>query len=133
MDIRGKRALVTGASGGIGRACALMLASNGARTIVLADIDEKGLAAVAAEIASLGAEALTETVDLSDSAAAMAMYARAEERSGGLDIIHNNAGIMGGPPDFPDDNIGRMIATANVASSGAGVACCSGVRKLERW
>lgn len=114
MDIRGKCALVTGASGGIGRACALMLARNGARTIILADIDEKGLAAVAAEVASLGAEALTETVDLSDSAAAIAMYARAEERSGGLDIIHNNAGIMGGPPDFPDDNIDRMIAATQI-------------------
>lgn len=114
MDIQGKRALVTGASGGIGRACALMLARNGASTVVLADIDEKGLADLAAEIGRLGAEALTETVDLSDSAAAIAMYESAEKRSGGLDIIHNNAGIMGGPPDFPDDNIGRMIAATQI-------------------
>lgn len=114
MEIKGKRVLVTGASTGIGRACALMLASQGARTIVIADINEPGLRGVADEIERLGAEALIETVDLSDPAATIAMYERAESRSGGLDIIHNNAGIMGGPPDFPDDDIERMIKTIQI-------------------
>ncbi|KQZ73776.1 hypothetical protein ASE06_15680 [Sphingopyxis sp. Root214] len=114
MEIKGKRALVTGASAGIGRACALMLARQGAATVVVADIDEPGLEELASEIRSFGTEALIETVDLSDTAAAMAMYGRAERRSGGLDIIHNNAGIMGGPPDFPDDDIARMIKAVQI-------------------
>ncbi len=50
MDIKGKNAIVTGASAGIGRATALMLAEHGAATIVVVDIDAAGLATLAAEI-----------------------------------------------------------------------------------
>lgn len=114
MEIRGKRALVTGAGGGIGRACALMLAREGAECIVIADIDEAALIAVGDEVARFGTEILIETADLSRNADAIAMYHNAERRAGGLDIIHNNAGIMGGPPDFPHDDLQRMINTAQI-------------------
>lgn len=114
MEIKGKRALITGAGGGIGRACALMLARDGAECIVLADIDEQALQEVGQEVAAFGTEVLLERVDLSNNVEAVAMYHNAERRSAGLDIIHNNAGIMGGPPDFPFDDVQRMIATAQI-------------------
>lgn len=114
MRIEGKNALVTGASAGIGRASALMLAQQGAKSIVLADIDAPGVERLAHDIEALGSKPLPEVVDLSDASGVSALFDRAERDSGGLDIIHNNAGIMGGPPEFPDDEIARMVKAIQI-------------------
>jgi len=90
MRFEGRTAVVTGAARGIGRAVADRLASEGARVLV-ADIDEAGAGAAAAEIPGSLAQRLDVT--LPDSWAAAAERARAEW--GRLDILVNNAGIAG--------------------------------------
>jgi 3-oxoacyl-[acyl-carrier protein] reductase len=90
--LAGKIALVTGASQGIGRACALELARSGA-TVALAARSADKLAAVAAEITAAGGTARTYPLDVSseDSIKACAKSALAD--LGKVDILVNNAGI----------------------------------------
>ncbi|MGI8911668.1 MAG: SDR family NAD(P)-dependent oxidoreductase [Rubrobacteraceae bacterium] len=90
MDrLGGKRAIVTGAGSGIGRAIALRLASEGAR-VILADLDEEAIENVASEI---GGEALVHRADVTKAADVEALVGRAVSEWGGLDVMVNNAGI----------------------------------------
>ena len=90
--IRGKKALITGAASGIGRAIALALAQQGA-DVFLVDINEDGLADVAREIGRHGTKVVTATCDLSDPAQIEALTANLRRRWNGLNILVNNAGI----------------------------------------
>jgi len=90
----GKVALVTGASSGIGRACALALAGAGAK-VVLAARGADRLVAVAEELRSLGREAVVVPTDVTDPAQLDALVARTLNE-GGLDVLVNVAG--GSPP-----------------------------------
>ena len=85
-----KRAIVTGAGSGIGRAIALRLAAEGAR-VVISDVDEGAAAGVAAEAG--GDELLVRKTDVTDSGEVEALVGAAVEEWGGLDIMVNNAGI----------------------------------------
>ena len=114
MDITGSKALVTGAGQGIGAATAVMLAEQGAEVLVIADIDAAALSSTAAAVEAAGARAISRTVDLSQPAAVVALLTEADEETGGLDIVHNNAGIMTGTSDFPDTRIDRMVAVIQV-------------------
>jgi 3-oxoacyl-[acyl-carrier protein] reductase len=107
MDIKGRNALVTGAAAGIGRAAAVAFAKKGAARIILADLEPHGLAETAAQVEKLGAKAIICKIDVTDRAAQEAMFAEAE-RAGGLDIVFNNAGILSGPPPFPETPIERI-------------------------
>ncbi|MEM7237858.1 MAG: 3-oxoacyl-[acyl-carrier-protein] reductase [Pseudomonadota bacterium] len=89
FDLTGKRALVTGASGGIGGAIARSLHGQGA-TVALSGTRVEPLEALAAE---LGARAHVAPCNLSDLAAVDALPKQASEAMGGLDILVNNAGI----------------------------------------
>jgi len=91
----GKVAVITGAASGIGKASARRFASDGANVVVVDLADEAG-ESLAAEIGGLYVHA-----DVTDAAAVEAMYDRAIEHFGGLDVCFNNAGIS--PPD--DDSI----------------------------
>jgi 2-keto-3-deoxy-L-fuconate dehydrogenase len=94
--LKGKRAFVTAASAGIGRACALAFAREGA-TVFATDIDEKGLA-------SLKSEGIADVarLDVRDSAA----VAAAAKRAGKMDILLNAAGFVhhGTVLDCSDDD-----------------------------
>jgi NAD(P)-dependent dehydrogenase (short-subunit alcohol dehydrogenase family) len=85
-----KRAIVTGAGSGIGRAIALRLAAEGAR-VVISDVDEGAAAGVAAEAG--GDEHLVRQTDVTDSGEVEALVGASVEAWGGLDIMVNNAGI----------------------------------------
>src|SRR6056297_1694366 len=89
FDLTGKRALVTGASGGIGGAIARALHGAGA-TVGLSGTRVEPLEALAAE---LGERAHVLPCDLGDGAAVDALPKQAIEAMGGLDILVNNAGI----------------------------------------
>ena len=91
-EIRGKKALVTGAASGIGRAIALRLAQEGV-DLFLVDIDEAGLAAVVAEAREAGVEVIGRRCDVGQPREVSAAVADLLDRWGGVDILVNNAGI----------------------------------------
>jgi 3-oxoacyl-[acyl-carrier protein] reductase len=107
MDISGRAALVSGAAAGIGRATAVALARKGAARIVLVDIDRAGLAETARLVGAQGARGVVEIVDVTDGAALQSLFEHAFA-DGGLDIVFNNAGILSGPPAFPDTPLARI-------------------------
>jgi 3-oxoacyl-[acyl-carrier protein] reductase len=90
--VTGRVALVTGASQGIGRACALALAEGGA-LVALAARNEEKLAAVAKEIESKGGQAATFRMDVSNEDEVKAAAKAAIERFGKIEILINNAGV----------------------------------------
>lgn len=92
-DLKGKTALVTGASRGLGEGVARALASQGVR-VMLAARDGNAAAAVAREIAAAGGEAHALAADVSDYAATERLIAETRARCGGLDILVNNAGVI---------------------------------------
>jgi len=92
-DLTAKRALVTGATSGIGAATARAFAAAGAR-LVLSGRDRARGEAVAAEIVAGGGEARFHRADLRDSGACDALVAAAVQSLGGLDILVNDAGVF---------------------------------------
>ncbi len=89
---RGRRALVSGASAGIGAALARELASHGAKLILTARRRER-LEALAAELAAQGTEARVVTADLNDPSAPQQIYDATEGAGLAVDILVNNAGL----------------------------------------
>lgn len=94
MRLEGKKALITGASRGIGKAIALTYAREGADVAVTARTEE-ALADVAREIRTLGRKAHCIAWDMQDFASVEGKLAEAKEMLGGLDIVVNNAGVTG--------------------------------------
>ncbi len=90
--IAGSRSLVTGASGGIGRAIALELARQESKLILVARRGEE-LASVATEVRSLGGQIETVAGDITEPGLRAAALERAVAAFGGLDILVNNAGV----------------------------------------
>ncbi len=129
--LAGKRAIVTGASMGIGRATALRFAQEGARVGLIARRLE-ALDEVAAAIASAGGEALALPADVSDEAQVAAAVDRAAAAWGGLDIVVSNAGIELPDQDAPvhrlDLDVWQRILAVNL--TGQFLACKHGVRHL---
>lgn len=95
FSLTGQRALITGASRGIGRAIATRLARAGAKTVLAARTTD-ALAAVAEGIRSLGRETVVVPTDVTDDQQLEALVEAAQARFGSIDILVNNAG--GGPP-----------------------------------
>lgn len=97
LGLRGRRALVTGGSRGVGRATALLLARAGADVGIgylhrQADADD-----VMAELQGLGVRAFAQAADLSTASGSEILFRRARDEFGGLDLFVGNAGIW--PPD----------------------------------
>ena len=90
--VQDRIALVTGASQGIGRACALLLAQGGA-TVALAARNVDKLHAVAEEVRAAGGTAESFAVDVSDEASVKACGKAVLERFGKVEILVNNAGV----------------------------------------
>ena len=91
-ELAGRIALVTGASQGIGRACALELAKAGA-TVALAARNEAKLAEVAAEITAAGGQAATYALDVASEESIKNGAKAVQEKFGKVEILVNNAGI----------------------------------------
>ena len=89
-DLDGRRVLITGAARGIGRAFAEAFVREGA-TVAIADIDAESAAATAAHI---GASAYVVPLDVTDPASIREAIGAVEQRSGGIDILVNNAALF---------------------------------------
>ena len=93
--LSGKKAIVTGAASGIGRASARIFAREGAR-VVAVDMVEEGLAATVAMITEAGDIATAVTADAGSEDDVADFINNCVETYGGLDVIHANAGVSGG-------------------------------------
>ena len=93
MSLKGKVALVTGGSRGIGRAVCLELARQGADVAVNYAGNEAAAQETAQACRELGVRAVVLRADVADAAACDAMVAQVLEQLGRLDILVNNAGI----------------------------------------
>src|SRR5947207_14949995 len=91
-SLNGRVALVTGASQGIGRACALALARQGAKVAVAARNQDK-LAEVVKEISAAGGEAAAFKLDVANDDEVKTVIKAVIEKFGKVDILVNNAGI----------------------------------------
>ena len=127
----GRRALVTGAASGIGRATAVRLAQEGAR-VALLDIDEAGLAVAAAQI---GDAALSLPTDVSSEPAVEAAVVATAAAFGGLDIVVANAGVElidTGDARVHELGLAAWQRTLDINLTGVFLACKYGIRELLR-
>jgi NAD(P)-dependent dehydrogenase (short-subunit alcohol dehydrogenase family) len=111
-DLTGTTALVTGATSGIGRAAALLLARRGAHVLVSGRDAARG-DAVVAKIREAGGKADFVAADLADAGSVRALARQAAELGGGhVDILVNNAGVFpfGPTPDTRDQDIDTVYA-----------------------
>jgi NAD(P)-dependent dehydrogenase (short-subunit alcohol dehydrogenase family) len=109
--LQGKVALVTGASQGLGRALALAYAKEGA-SLVVNSRSEEGIRPVAGEVEGLGAEVLAVAADVSKGEDARRLVEEAVGRFGGIDILANNAGLLGprvAIEEYPEEQWRRVI------------------------
>jgi NAD(P)-dependent dehydrogenase (short-subunit alcohol dehydrogenase family) len=100
--LAGKTAVVTGGSVGIGRACVIRMAEEGARVAILDMLETEGKA-LAADLMTAGHQAAFWAVDVADEAAMQVTIDAAAARFGGLHVLVNNAGISGSPK--PTDQV----------------------------
>jgi NAD(P)-dependent dehydrogenase (short-subunit alcohol dehydrogenase family) len=94
MLLRGRTALVTGASKGVGKGIALELARQGCDVAVNYNSDRRGAEATAAEISEIGTRAFTTQASVAESAQVDRMFSEVFERFPRLDILVNNAGVQ---------------------------------------
>lgn len=94
MDLKGKVALVTGGSRGIGRAIAIRLAREGASVAINFRTGSAPAEEVRTEIAAAGGNAIAVQADISQPDAVSAMHTRVADTLGPVDILVNNAGVL---------------------------------------
>lgn len=133
MNISGRVALVTGASQGIGRSCALKLASTGA-TVALAARNQEKLNELVREITGAGGKAAAFAVDVSDEAQIKSACKAAITQFGKIDILVNNAGIT------RDQLVIRMkrsdwdaVLSTNLTSAYLSIQQVIGSMLKQRW
>ncbi len=131
MDIEGKVALVTGSGSGIGRASALRLGREGA-AVVVSDIDEAGGRETARQIEEGGGRAAFVHADVRSEPDVQAMFAFAEQTFGGLDILHNNAGIITRRPAYPEAEVERWAQVLEVNLRGVILCTQRGIESMRR-
>jgi NAD(P)-dependent dehydrogenase (short-subunit alcohol dehydrogenase family) len=109
--LQGKVVLITGASQGLGRALAVAFAREEAR-IAINSRSEESIRPVAEEMESLGADVLALAADVSRSADVERLVGAATERFGHIDVLINNAGVLGPRvpiEEYPEDEWRRVI------------------------
>jgi NAD(P)-dependent dehydrogenase (short-subunit alcohol dehydrogenase family) len=102
--LKDKRAIITGAASGIGRASAISFAREGAQ-ILIADRSEAALEETKKLAAAEGGKVLTQVIDAGSEADVVALVNRAVQELGGLEVFFANAGISGAPYTFEDTKV----------------------------
>ncbi len=130
FDLGGKRALVTGASGGIGGAVARVLHARGA-TVTLSDMRREGLEDLSAELKK---RAFVAAADITEVATAESLIGEAEAAMGGIDILINNAGITRDAllMRMKDEDWQKVLDVNLTAGFRLSRACLKGMMKA-RW
>jgi len=131
VQIEGKVAVVTGAGSGIGRATAQALARAGA-TVVVADVDEAGGSETVGLVHDDGGRAAFRRTDVTEPRSLEATFAAAEADHGGLDIVHNNAGLVCGEPLWPDITPETLLRVMSVNLGGVVVGTRLAVPAMRR-
>lgn len=109
MELAGSIIVLTGAANGIGAALAKRFGSEGAKAIVMGDIDETALAQMRTEVEALGVTVIAQRCDVSKEADVKALV-RAAETLGPVDLVCSNAGIfIGGGVETSNDDWQRII------------------------
>jgi glucose 1-dehydrogenase len=130
-NLAGQKAIVTGANSGIGRAIALALGHAGADVVVNYVSREEEAFKVADEIRRCGANALPVRADVSSEADVKAMFSRAIDTFGTLDIVVNNAGLQK-DAKFEDLTVDAWDLVMNVNLKGQFLCAREAVRVFKR-
>ncbi|OIN94585.1 hypothetical protein AUJ38_02105 [bacterium CG1_02_42_9] len=111
FDLNGKKALVTGASRGIGKGIALCLAKAGADVVVNYRSKQEEAEEVVAEIKKMGRQAFSVQADVSQKEEVVRMMGEVTAKFGSLDILVNNAGVLGFSPlsEMTDEEWDRVL------------------------
>ena len=131
MSPDGKVALVTGGASGIGRASAQLLAARGA-FVVVADMDDAGGAETIRAIEEAGGRGRFVHLDVSDVAELERVFGQIVDEHGAIHIVHNNAGLVSGAPDFPDTAPARIAAVVGVNVTGTFVGTRLAIDAMSR-
>jgi glucose 1-dehydrogenase len=127
----GQKALVTGASSGIGRAIALSLGHAGADVVINYVSDEDKALALAEEIRGTGVRALALRADVSDESQVRAMFGAMLEELGTIDILVNNAGLQVDAP-FHELSLAQWNKVLAVNLTGQFLCSREAVREFMR-
>lgn len=122
--LEGKVIIITGAANGIGRAAALLFASEGAK-VVAADMDKPRGGDLIEELCAAKGDAIFVQTDVSDRQSVLAMIQETKQHYGRLDGAFNNAGIEGAlapTADYPDAEWDRVLGI-----NARGIWCCMSV------
>lgn len=131
MNVRDKVALVTGGGSGIGRATSLLLAERGAR-IVVADVAIAGAKETVSTIEAAGGSAIAHAADVAKPDEVETLFAQGERVFGGIDIVINNAGIVTGPPGWPEVEAARSLAVVQTNLGGVFVVLRTALDSFAR-
>ena len=129
MELADRHVVITGAGRGIGRALALRFADEGARAIVVSDLDAATAQGVAEETGGLAVAA-----DVGREEDIRALVAQAEEANGPIDLFFSNAGITGpsGGPEVLDADWDLHVARQHALARVGGARAAAGDARARR-
>jgi NAD(P)-dependent dehydrogenase (short-subunit alcohol dehydrogenase family) len=132
MRLKGKRAFITGAGGGIGRATALKFAAEGA-AVIACDLRAQPAEETARAVVAAGGQAIAVIGDLTHADACEAVFAQGAAALGGIDIMFNNAGIVAAGDDGPvETSLAVWDATIAANLTSVFLCCKFGVPHLQK-
>jgi glucose 1-dehydrogenase len=129
--LKGQKALVTGASSGIGKAVALALGKAGASVLINYVVDDGTVEQMIKEIKSYGSQAIGFQADVAKEPEVKAMYGAMFKKFGTIDILVNNAGIQRDSP-FDQMTLAQWQAVIDVNLTGQFLCAREAVKEFKR-